>query len=149
MPDPLRLRHLLAGLLDSAEGWVPRIERTFVSQGRPVPECEALAVWLESILAPNPSKAPCAFIPRGAFKVSLLQCVPSTSDASSLERSALDLADDAWAIWTGILAGFRDGTLFGDDSGLGCTQMDLSRGIIALPNAGGFGGWEATILVDL
>lgn len=148
MPDPLRLRRLLTGLLDSAESWVPRIERTFVSQGRPIPECEVLAVWADSILAPNPSKAPCSILPRAQFHVTLYQCVPVSSNSDALERSALDLADDAWAIWTGILAGFRDGTLFGEEE-ITCGTIDLSRGMIALPNGGGFGGWEATIIIDL
>lgn len=147
--DPQRLRNLLLGLLDSAEGWLPTIERAFVSAGRPDPECEALAVWVEDITAPNPAKAGCSVEPRATFHVNLYQCLTMTTSGEVIQRDALDLADDAWAMWCGILVGFRDGTLFGEDASVACGSIDLSRGMRVVPTLGGIGGWEATIIVTL
>ena len=150
MPQaPDRLRNLLLGLLDSAQDWLPAIERAFVSQGRPEPECEALAVWLESLTAPNPAKVGCSVEPRALFHVTLYQCVTASTAADVIQRDALVLADEAWAMWCGILAGFRDGTLFGEDASVACGQIDLSRGMVVVTNQGGIGGWDAQIIVTL
>lgn len=150
MASPDRLRNLLIALLDSAEGWLPTIDRTFVSAGRPVPECEALTVWLETINALGSAKNGCSIEPKATFHVTLYQCAESTSDAGSLNDEALRLADQAWALWTGCLASWKDGTLFGEDASVACSSIDLTRGMIVVdPSVDGIGGWDLTIVVSL
>lgn len=108
-------------------------------------------VWCESISASSPNKAACQVIPRAFFHVTLYECGEMTSSASAIESDALHFADHGWAIWAGILTGFRDGTLFGEDASVACSQIDLARGMTAIApqeNAG-IGGWDATIIVDL
>lgn len=150
MASPDRLRNLLTALLDSAEGWLPAIDRTFVSHGRPIPECEALAVWLESINALSQAKNGCSIEPRATFHITLFQCWESTSSASKIDERALTLADQAWALWTGLLAAWKDGTLFGEDASVACSSIDLTRGMTAIdPATTGVGGWDVTIIVAL
>lgn len=149
----MALRDLLCALLAEAETWIPDAGRSYISHGLPAADCDSLVVWTSSINATQPNKSACSIVSKWTVHVSRFKCVPTMDEQGNAlpsieyEESALDLADEGDEIWYGCIEAWADGSLF--DGAIGCAQIDLSQGMSAIPPAGGFGGWDLTIVVDL
>jgi hypothetical protein len=147
------LSDLLEALLASAETWVPSAERSYITHGRAVADCDSLVVWTESIVATQPNKAVCSIQSLWTVHVTRFKCVPTIDESGNAEEpevyqaSALDLANEGEAIWYGVIGAWADGTLF--DGAIGCAQIDLRSGLSAIEPQGGMGGWDLTIVVTL
>lgn len=152
-----RLSDLLESLLSVAETWVTT-PRAYISHGRPVADCDSLAVYVGAIRATQPNKNVCAVTPLATLHVVRFVCVPTMEEdgsappAADLTESALDLADDADSIFYGAVNAWAAGTLFPDGQGGGlvsCSEIDFGDGIAVLEPQGGIGGWDLTIRVLL
>lgn len=145
---------MLSGLLETAEVWVSS-ERAYIAHGRAVADCESLVIWLERVDARQEAKPACQVQSIATFHVTRFLCAPTMEEdgsplpASVYEASALQLADDGDAIWYGALSAWHDATLFGEELGIKCSEVDLTRGMVALDPSGGIAGWDLVIRVTL
>lgn len=128
--------------------------RQYVSPGRPMPDCEQIAVHVDPI---TEDATPPTGLGAGArhkyetrtnlvaFIVTLYRCVPSSTQAMTppsvdkLEIAGAQFNADAWAIWNHLWNRMRAGTLFSR-----CRPVYMDR-LSAIEPAGGFGGWKLTI----
>lgn len=143
------LNDYLQGLFAVASEWVDT-PRAYINAGKPQGDCDSLVVWCERIDSVTERRGSCSGINRVTFHVSRFMCAPTMDndgealDTDTLTAIALRHADDGWAIWKGITAGWSAGTLFGG-LGVACSSIDLSQGMTAIENLGGMTGWDAVI----
>src|SRR5690606_17405214 len=119
--------------------------RRYVSHAAPAGDpCQELVAWVEPVANGNlpPSQV---VIHQATVRVQLTLCVPAASvddpipAAQPLNGSAIDLADQAWTIWQGLVAAVgQPAGPFG-----GCTSV-YPVDLIPDPPAGGFASWQAS-----
>lgn len=129
-------------------------ERQYVSPGRPMPDCEQIAVHVSQIVedATPPTGTGAGTRHRQQFRVNLptfvvtlLRCVPGPASSmkpptvDQLEVAGAQFNADAWAMWNHIWNLLRAGELLGK-----CKLVYMDR-VQALEPAGGYGGWALTI----
>lgn len=121
-----------------------------ISHGEPTWDCEGL--FVSGQIRPEFS-AKCALMSHAQICVQLLRCVTPLKEASTagaavpdcdlLADEAEGLAVDGWALWTGLVAQWKAGTLFGTAplTDLGCEQIRWGD-LVPLRPQGGLAGWR-------
>lgn len=153
---------LLASALAAIEpGTNGRPERVFVTYANPVDDCNnALTVYVGPFTgAPLQRQAPgakqaCAFATYVDFYIRLVRCVRSPSGPNAKgpppkqqQADALGLLEDAWRLWQGIGAAWKDGDLFGDVYKVACSNVILGP-LVPVPVGGTAAGWQWKITVQ-
>ena len=132
----------------TAAGYVAP-DRRYVSHAAPAGDlCEELVAWVDPVA--NPAVSPGVVTHQAVVHVDLTRCVPTASagdpvpNADPLTVSAVDLADQAWVIWTCLVASIDTG----DGPFAPCSQT-VPIDLIPLGPDGVFGTWRATFRVTI
>lgn len=129
-------------------------ERRYLSPGKPFPDCDQLTVYVPRVGEDTTRPTGLGAGTRHkqefranivTFVVTLYRCVPKIgSDLKAPRTDAQEAADaqlnaDAWALWNGLWNRLRSGELRPR-----CSLVYMDS-LAALPNSGGYGGWELTL----
>lgn len=157
----LRLNELLTAAqaaLTLVRSGNPIPSRVYVSHGPPAVDLcddDLLVVYLDNpavrLTDPKADRTvqvgQFSVIPIARYIVEVWRCVPGPTDtsvpsAAELNTSALALANDGWALWTGLRLAREAGTLFPAGP-----QFDdaLIQTPIPLPPQGSMGGWRIRV----
>jgi len=135
---------LAAAQILTAAGYTPP-DRQYVSHNEPAGDlCEELVAWVDPVVdvAPQPSRI---VRHEATMHVDLTRCVPAATNdtpvppADELTTSAVDLADQAWAIWRGLVARWT-----AHDAPFGICEQVTFVDLVPLEPQGGFATWRAT-----
>jgi hypothetical protein len=90
-----------------------------------------------------------------SFTITVLRCVPVLRGAgqtlalpvmAAINKSASETYGDLWAVWNGLIAQYRDGTLFASPSHRREFMLDPA---IPVRTSGAAGGWEIGVRVQI
>ena len=136
------------------------IDRVYVSPGRPAFDCEQLTVHLESfgdfIARRCRRRVPgrthiIGKVNMVGFVVTIVRdCVPTMDDRGNppspddIEAAAEEIAQDVWAVWTGVYNAKREDSLFG-----GRCDYLFYDGADVLETEGTFAAWELRFRAEI
>lgn len=127
--------------------------RQFTSHTEPAEDCSQIAAYWKPLTA-LPQGVPCVYVPIAPLVVELHRCVTPFTDRSGnpkvpapavLSAEARSLAVDGWALYKGILAACRAGTLF---EGVNCRNVTVGA-LEPIAPTGGMAGVRLTVTVQV
>lgn len=129
-------------------------ERSYVAPATPIYDCcPFVCVWMPAVSEENtsPFSPPAATGNRQRYgrinlislNITVVRCAPETSDADEIEVVAMQVMEDAWALWCGFHNALQDGTFLSL-----CDDVHFDR-LTSIPERGKCVGVQLTLRANL